>query len=92
MSICHQSDIIQQLSTWSSSYMDGHDKIFEKKAETLLAKQAREARLNEREESRVEMQRAAMAEGSASLLEMDSDAEMSETVDYMELDPDFEVK
>lgn len=41
--------------------MDGHDKIFETKAEMLLARQEREFRLKEREESRVEMQRATMA-------------------------------
>jgi hypothetical protein len=32
------------------------------------------------------------AGGEASLLELDSDAEMSESDECMELDPDFEVK
>lgn len=75
--------------------MDGHDKIFETKAEMLLSRQAREARIKEREENHVGMRKAAVAEGVSEaaglLLELDSDAEMSENEDCMELDPDFEV-
>lgn len=72
--------------------MDGHDKIFETKAEMLLARQAREARIREREENRAERQRETAAEGAACLLELDSYTQMSEGEECQELDPDFEVK
>jgi len=50
--------------------MNGHDKIFETKAEMLLARQVRESRIKERYENRLEVEKCG-AETMQGLTEVD---------------------
>jgi hypothetical protein len=71
--------------------MDGHDKIFETKAEMLVARQARETRIREREQQRRETQ---TVDSVASATDMDSDSQVSDIDmdEHLEHDPDFDVE